>query len=423
MNKIYFACAQTKGPLLVPVPYVPVRTYCRAPSNSMLDQRQQPKQMFSHLQTIENSTKKPSVNSNVPFHGYFSCIECLTPSASLYRQYSSPSSVKLTRCVVCKKDVDPYVEREWLLVFLDVILHRIPAHRHLYLHGIRKTLMLPSVLDTLANNRGSNFGCKSSGGLLPVRLQYTILVTFLGACLKYQASSDVLESRKTPLLVFLLLSSLAEHLTLVGTVLMFSTICLSWLTKSPRALSFSTKQQHRQSGLVDRLFMGTTMPVIYMKLFILFILIWENTLVVRGLGSLLILSQQCLSVLCIMEYEFGMRMFMKWIQDNEESAQRQEQENKREGKTTETVTNMTLWVKRFVNTVDSSNHTTRQCQRGFVINKNSVATVVFLVPVAVGYVLRSYIARLISHLCNVPFSCSGFHFALAGTEAYSICVT
>src|SRR5687768_9164324 len=58
------------------------------------------------------------------------CINCLTPTGSLYRIYNSPTSVKLIQCTKCHDDVDDYIERDWLLVVIDLILLREEAYRH-----------------------------------------------------------------------------------------------------------------------------------------------------------------------------------------------------------------------------------------------------------------------------------------------------
>ena len=60
----------------------------------------------------------------------YCCVSCLAPTQTLLTQYSTRSALKLTRCQTCGLDVDPYVEREELLVSFDLILHRIAAYRH-----------------------------------------------------------------------------------------------------------------------------------------------------------------------------------------------------------------------------------------------------------------------------------------------------
>lgn len=69
----------------------------------------------------------------------YQCIYCSTPCASLYRVYgaSAAPTIKLSRCVHCKRDVDPYCERELMLVVLDCLLFREEAYRHLFFHRYR----------------------------------------------------------------------------------------------------------------------------------------------------------------------------------------------------------------------------------------------------------------------------------------------
>ena len=65
----------------------------------------------------------------------YRCVDCGAPAASLYKAYST-TSVKLTSCGQCNRNVDPYVERDWVLVVLDCVLLRLPAYRHvLWNHG------------------------------------------------------------------------------------------------------------------------------------------------------------------------------------------------------------------------------------------------------------------------------------------------
>ncbi|KAL7474797.1 hypothetical protein ACHAW6_000752 [Cyclotella cf. meneghiniana] len=58
------------------------------------------------------------------------CTNCSRPTSSLYKVYSSPGSIQLTTCQACLHDIDPYIEREWLLVAMDCVLHRPEALRH-----------------------------------------------------------------------------------------------------------------------------------------------------------------------------------------------------------------------------------------------------------------------------------------------------
>lgn len=50
----------------------------------------------------------------------------------LYKQYSNAKHIKLQTCASCSHDVDPYVERELLLVVMDMMLLRSSAYRHFF---------------------------------------------------------------------------------------------------------------------------------------------------------------------------------------------------------------------------------------------------------------------------------------------------
>uniref|UniRef100_A0A7S3QJN8 Protein ARV n=1 Tax=Chaetoceros debilis TaxID=122233 RepID=A0A7S3QJN8_9STRA len=63
---------------------------------------------------------------------HYACVACLHPNESLYKQYSSAKNIKLTSCPSCGRDVDPYIERELLLVVMDMMLLRISAYRHFF---------------------------------------------------------------------------------------------------------------------------------------------------------------------------------------------------------------------------------------------------------------------------------------------------
>lgn len=82
----------------------------------------------------EEASTAPAAPHAMPFR----CIHCLAPNPHLYR-YLVPdgrgrrggvSDVKLSACTRCRRVVDPYCEREPLLVALDLALLRRDAYRH-----------------------------------------------------------------------------------------------------------------------------------------------------------------------------------------------------------------------------------------------------------------------------------------------------
>ena len=57
------------------------------------------------------------------------CIECGLPVSDTYKEFSK-GNIRLTYCSRCELPVDKYVEYEFTLVVLDLVLHRAAAYRH-----------------------------------------------------------------------------------------------------------------------------------------------------------------------------------------------------------------------------------------------------------------------------------------------------
>jgi len=58
------------------------------------------------------------------------CVHCGESIEFLYKEYSK-GNIRLTHCIKCNHVADDYIECEFVLVFLDLILHKIQAYRHI----------------------------------------------------------------------------------------------------------------------------------------------------------------------------------------------------------------------------------------------------------------------------------------------------
>lgn len=58
------------------------------------------------------------------------CIECTYPVTTLYTSYS-PTNIRLTACPSCNKFADKYIEYDSVLIFIDLLLLRPQAYRHM----------------------------------------------------------------------------------------------------------------------------------------------------------------------------------------------------------------------------------------------------------------------------------------------------
>ncbi|KAI5788331.1 Arv1-like family-domain-containing protein [Geopyxis carbonaria] len=81
-----------------------------------------------------HTTSSPPSPSPPPL---FICIECSFPVSSLYTAYSSADDrqlgrgVRLTQCPRCKSFADKYVEHDFVVLFIDLVLIKPQVYRHL----------------------------------------------------------------------------------------------------------------------------------------------------------------------------------------------------------------------------------------------------------------------------------------------------
>jgi hypothetical protein len=203
------------------------------------------------------------------------CVHCATPCDSLYRQYeTSVSNIKLTRCNLCLSNVDPYVEREWLLVILDCLLLRTEAYRHVLWHRLRSKRVWQSLLAS------------------------SLLAAYLGYEEANRKSQDVVVNRQgdsSNLFWVLWLQSMLDMVVLwLGMALVVAT----------RANQRNRNNATSPSTLMLLLFWALTLPSALNVVTIL-VLVWENSSTVKQLASVYVLLMQCLGVRVVMETSRG----------------------------------------------------------------------------------------------------------------------
>jgi hypothetical protein len=65
------------------------------------------------------------------------CIHCRLPLSTLYTTYSRADDsslgkgVRLTQCPRCKRFADKYVEHDFVVLFIDLVLIKPEVYRHL----------------------------------------------------------------------------------------------------------------------------------------------------------------------------------------------------------------------------------------------------------------------------------------------------
>lgn len=189
------------------------------------------------------------------------CVHCSCPCAALYRRLSvSLSSIKALTCNNCNMLVDPYIEREWLLVVIDCILLREEAFRHVLFN-----------VDEL-HNFPVLWLCESI-------LARSILDTYLKWHAMTICDSDRLLQQSNQLfqLAPILLSSAFE-------------IMFQWFVMQ----LVQSRQEHDKRKKMQLLW-GLLLPTSFCIVTI-FVSMWENTKTVRMLGSLLVASWQGVAI-------------------------------------------------------------------------------------------------------------------------------
>ncbi|KAI7899425.1 Arv1-like family-domain-containing protein [Cokeromyces recurvatus] len=63
------------------------------------------------------------------------CVECGASVANLYTQYSK-DNIRLTTCDHCNQFADKYIEHDFVIVFIDMLLHKPQVYRHLLFNRI-----------------------------------------------------------------------------------------------------------------------------------------------------------------------------------------------------------------------------------------------------------------------------------------------
>nr|KAJ3421193.1 sterol homeostasis protein [Polyrhizophydium stewartii] len=64
------------------------------------------------------------------------CIECGEPVPTLYVEYGK-GNIRLQRCDKCQTFADRYLEFDYVIIFIDMLLHKRPVYRHLIFNRLQ----------------------------------------------------------------------------------------------------------------------------------------------------------------------------------------------------------------------------------------------------------------------------------------------
>eukprot|EP00536_Pseudo-nitzschia_multiseries_P006223 jgi/Psemu1/14752/gm1.14752_g len=256
------------------------------------------------------------------------CVYCGTPCAALYRQLtSSLSSIKVMRCdnYHCQRIVDPYIEREWLLVVIDCILLRPEAYRHV----LYNNQDLSWRNDDAAAAGGGGGGAASTTGILQRLVQWTVLSSLIHAYLKWQTLADQVDPPLPPqqqqtafanseddddddddslttllfgiFVVTSILDLLVQWLAIYGYATLVSTMqqskheATTGTATTTATATTTTTTTAKPHSLAYQIYLALLLPTAFQVVSVS-VLIWENSKTTRALGSLLVACWQSLAV-------------------------------------------------------------------------------------------------------------------------------
>jgi hypothetical protein len=212
------------------------------------------------------SSVTPPSSSNEEEKRKYVCIYCGTPCVAIYRQLStSLSSIKALNCPECYQIIDPYIEREWLLVVIDCILLRPEAYRHVLYNADK------DYFDTIA---------------VPRAVQLIVASSILHTYLKWETIRRIVPAYEdisnTTFIVSLLVNSLLDFL-------------VQWTTIYVYLMKIYDSKTDIKRNVANKLFWSLILPTTF-NVVCIFVLIWENSRTIKALGSLLIACWQSLAV-------------------------------------------------------------------------------------------------------------------------------
>ena len=269
------------------------------------------------------------------------CVYCGMPCAALYRQLNktSLSSIKAMHCERCQRIVDPYIEREWLLVIIDCALLRPEAYRHILYNNQDFSSYIHIEKDNICCQQyetGNRNPATTSGASTLRLIKWTLISSVFHAYLKWQthlhtqqqlnAKCDEARSLSVftitdsstlihaTFVVTSVLDLLAQWLAVYGFMKLISMASASSSSKNntniPRnkdddsnggesvpegrklAPTPSISPSH---SIAYQIYLGLLLPTSFQVVCVLVIL-WENSKTTLALGSLLVAYWQCLGI-------------------------------------------------------------------------------------------------------------------------------
>jgi Arv1-like family len=211
----------------------------------------------------------------------YRCLWCLTPCEALYRNLGEKGdgagrggggdNLQLSTCHQCHEIVDPYCERELLLVAMDMVLLRPEAYRHALLNRVRLSKELWESTWIVEEDVGG--------------VTATVALSSVLRALSLSATANT-QDQPTAFFLFLGMSVMKQGVL----------YCLVW---SFCRWWFRSKDDAAVPR--DRLALALGLPELGFSALTLLVQVWEDTATVRAMGSLLSVTCQTMALLALVD--------------------------------------------------------------------------------------------------------------------------
>ena len=194
----------------------------------------------------------------------------------------------LTMHIYNEAVVDPYIEREMLLIFIDIVLHRKTAFRHLLFHRFLNDRAIKSETSTHDNTKlilDSNYLIQCTFKMFALIFIHDLFMEQHDRTKPNKTSIDWDFTITTIELAVKSISlSVMEHITMfLGTSLLIYPVCRQNISRW------------------NQLFVATVTPAVFMKAAYSFLRIWDQTEIVQWISWLLISTFQLLFITIMLE--------------------------------------------------------------------------------------------------------------------------
>ena len=243
-------------------------------------------------------------------HFYY-CVHCLQSCRSLYLTFGkADGEIKLSPCESCGKPaVDPYCEREWLLVILDLVLLRQAAYRHVLWNRGRLLALQPapavppsppraSIANTTTCTIGSS--SSSSSALYDHAPRSLLTATLLRAHIGMVSTQDRVDADHTPSAAWEFLQ--LATISVVGYSVQIATtaVLVNYLPAWIGHPASQQEQRRNRNQLWNVAALSVLLPTAG-QIVTAFALLWENSHAVLSVGSLLLLVHQWMALFTLTE--------------------------------------------------------------------------------------------------------------------------